>query len=81
MKRVILILTLICTSTAFAQQGPPDPAFLQKAITALQQQRNSVMDQLAATQAQFEMTKDELAKVQAHVKELEDKIPKPDEKK
>lgn len=57
----------------------PDPAFVQNAIAALQQQRNSALDQVAQAQAQLAVAQGQLASTK---KELEDlKAQKADESK
>lgn len=70
-----LLLLLALTSSASAQQ--PDPIFLQKAITAVQTQRNLAMDAAAVAEAKAAQLSDDLAKAQARIKELE---PKPEKK-
>lgn len=75
MKYVPLFL-LLTIAPAFGQQA--DPAFMLKAITALQAQRNEALDSAATAQARAAVLSDELAKAQARIKELE---PKPEEKK
>lgn len=72
---VVALLALFLVSPAFSQQA--DPAFLQKAISALQGQRNAALDQAAAAEAKGAVTADELAKAQSKIKELEH--PKPAE--
>lgn len=55
---------------AHAQSAPPpDPAFLQKAVQALQTQRNNEADQRAVAEARSAMLQDEVTKLQ---KELAD---------
>lgn len=72
--RLIFVLFLLLASPAFAQQAP-DPAFLQRALTALQTQRNVAMDSAAVAEAKLAAMADELAKAQARIKELEPKKP------
>lgn len=66
---------LLTLSTANAQQ--PDPAFLQKAINAVQTQRNLAMDSAAVAEAKLVTVTEELTKAQAEIvnlkKQLEDK--------
>lgn len=78
-KRVALLLVL-STAPAFAQA--PDPAFLQKAVNALQTQRNSAMDAQAVAEAKLQIVTDDLAKANAKIKELEEAAEKkaPDKK-
>lgn len=67
-----LILALLgggIVANAQAPQGTPDPAFLQKAVQALQTQRNNEADQRAVAEARAAMLQDEVTKLQ---KELAD---------
>lgn len=73
MKRLLILACLLATP-AFAQQAP-DPAMLQRAIVALQGQRNQAADNAAALEVRAAALADDLAKAQARIKELE---PKPD---
>ena len=69
MNRIILLLVALAfASPAIAQQ--PDPAFLQRALIALQAQRNAAMDQSASETARANGLADDLAKAQARIKEL-----------
>jgi hypothetical protein len=66
---------------ANAQQPPPDPAFMQKAIAVLQTQRNSALDQAAALEAKVSILTEEKTAAEAKVKALTDKYePKTSEK-
>lgn len=69
MKRLVLLLALV-SSPALAQQQP-DPAFLQRALASMQNQRNQAMDAAARAEAIAAGLSDDLAKAQARVKELE----------
>jgi phage shock protein A len=74
MKRFAFALLLLASpATAQQPQQPPDPAFLQKALSAMQQQRNQAMDSVAVMQAQAEQAREELAKAQERIKQLEAK--------
>lgn len=64
-----ILLSLFISAPAFAQQ--PDAVFLQRAITAVQTQRNLAMDAQAVAEAKVATLTDELAKAQARIKELE----------
>jgi hypothetical protein len=77
MKKLFLVLTLLgnVPTVATAQQQP-DPAFLQRALAAMQTQRNQAQDIAAEREAQLML---ELAKAQAKLKEQEAK-PAPAEK-
>jgi len=66
MWRLIIVFVLISTP-AFAQQQP-DPAFLQQALIAMQQQRNAALDGQAQSQA---MAAVEIAKLKARIAEME----------
>lgn len=74
MRALVVILALV--TPAFAQQ--PDPATMQKAITVLQQQRNSAMDQAASAQTEAMRLADEVAKLKAEIAELQKGRTKPD---
>jgi hypothetical protein len=78
MKRTLIALCLFAAAPAFAQQGPPEPAFLQVSIGALQTQRNQAMDAAAIAEARLAVASDDLARAKTRIKELE---PKPDEPK
>lgn len=79
LKRVILISGLL-TFSGCAMAQTPDPAFMQRAITALQTQRNAALDNAAVAEAKANGLQEELSKAQAKIKELEDvtKAKKPD---
>lgn len=76
--RSLIIAFVLVPALAFAQG--PDPIFLQKALTAVQTQRNLAMDQAAVAEANTRLLSDELAKAQAKIKDLEAK-PKEDKTK
>jgi hypothetical protein len=61
----------LAASPAFAQQPAADPANLMRAVSVLQQQRNSAMDQSASEAVRANGLAEELAKAQARIKELE----------
>lgn len=65
----IIFIWLALTASATAQQA--DPAFLQRAITAVQTQRNLAMDAQAVAEAKLSALTEELTKAQARIKELE----------
>lgn len=67
MKKLALIVAML-PSLAWAQ--PADPAFMQKAITALQAQRNFALDQQASSEAKAQMALEEIARLQAQVAKL-----------
>lgn len=69
MKRLLILACLLATP-AIAQQQP-DPAMLQRAIGAVQAQRNQALDQAASCSASAGSLADELTKAQARIKTLE----------
>lgn len=69
-RAIVVFFTLL--APAVAQQ--PDAAFLQRAISAVQTQRNVAMDAAAVAEARVAAVTEELNKAQARVKELEAKI-------
>jgi len=71
MKKIVFATLLLLSTSAFAQQS--DPAFMQRAVTALQAQRNAALDGAAAQQARADGLQEELNKAQARIKELEAK--------
>jgi peptidoglycan hydrolase CwlO-like protein len=71
-KFLIISVVAFSASTASAQQA--DVSFMQRAITALQTQRNTALDQQAASEAKVSGLTEDLAKSQAKVKELEAKV-------
>lgn len=83
MKKLLILSTFFLVSAAHAQQQQqPDPAFMQRALTALQSQRNQALDLAASQEARANGLQDDLMKAQARVKELEEKTaPKSDAKK
>jgi hypothetical protein len=70
MKKLALVF-LLAAGPAFAQQA--DPAFLQRALGALQAQRNAALDQAAGQQARADGLQADLDKAHTRVKELEAK--------
>lgn len=74
LKKTILVISLVLVSNAgYAQQQQPDPAFMQRAINALQKQRNIAMDNQAIAEAKVDELGANLAKAQEKIKELEAK--------
>lgn len=69
------LLVLLVVSPALAQQQP-DPAFLQKAIIAMQAQRNAAQDSAAAESARAAMLADEVARLNAELDKLRSEPPK-----
>lgn len=70
----VLLFSLVMITSVAAQQQQPDPAFLQRAISAVQSQRNLAMDAAAVAEAKVAAVTAELDKAQARVKELEAKV-------
>lgn len=71
----VLATALLAVSPALAQQV--DPAFLQRALSALQMQRNQAADQAAVEKARADGLADDLAKAQAEIKSLQEKASEP----
>lgn len=69
--RTAIVFFVLITS-AVAQT--PDPVFLQRAIAAVQTQRNLALDAAAVAEAKVATITEELNKAQARIKELEAKI-------
>jgi hypothetical protein len=72
-RMLIYAGAVVLPFTALAQPAAPvpgpDPQFVQNALAALQQQRNSALDQAAQAQAQLAMAQGQLASMK---KELDD---------
>jgi len=69
MKWLFVALALI-SSPALAQQQP-DPAFLQRALSAIEQQRNAALNAQAVAEAGQATLADENSKLKARIQELE----------
>lgn len=80
MKKILLTSAFVLmTSSAFAQQPPQaDTAFMQRAISALQAQRNAALDTQAASEAKLAGLTEDLAKANLKIKGLEDKLNPPE---
>lgn len=72
-----LIAFLLIATPALAQQQPPDPKFMERAIQVLQTQRNQALDGQAAETARAAGLTEDLAKAQAEVKRLTEKYEPP----
>lgn len=72
MKKIIACVLLIGTPVLTHAQ-PVDPAFMQRAIAALQAQRNAAQDATVVAEAKAAGIADELVKAQTRIKELEAK--------
>jgi septal ring factor EnvC (AmiA/AmiB activator) len=74
LKKILIVSAVVLsTSAAFAQQQADVP-FMQRAIAALQAQRNAALDQQAVLESKANGLAEDLAKFQAKVKELETKV-------
>lgn len=71
MKYFAAIILTIFPLTAIAQQQPPDPILLQRALASIQSQRNQAFDALALAEAKLAIASDDLAKAQTRIKELD----------
>ena len=80
MKRFIIASALLFVPAAGSAQQTPDPAFLQKALTAMQAQRNQASDAQAVLEARLSMANEELAKAKDKIKEMEAKAKPPEPK-
>ena len=81
MKKILLTSAFVLmTSSAFAQQPqqPDQQAFMQRAISALQAQRNAALDAHAASEAKLSGLTEDLAKANLKIKGLEDKLNPPE---
>jgi hypothetical protein len=78
-KFLIVSAIVLFSSVANAQQAitPPDAAFMQRAITSLQAQRNNALDNQAVAEAKATGLAEDLTKANSKIKELEDKITPP----
>lgn len=81
-----LAVLFLLTVPAYAQPAPtrpPDPQlnFCQKAVTAVQAQRNTAQDEAARCGVQLEMTNEELAKARKEIEDLVKREPKKEEPK
>lgn len=70
-KIILVAFALFTIAPALAQT--PDSAFLQRALSSLQTQRNSALDAQAVAEAKLAGAVEELTKATAKIKELEDK--------
>lgn len=73
---LIALTAVLVSSSAMAQQ--PDPAFLQRAVQALQSQRNAALDAQAVAEAKVAGLTEDLARANLRIKGFEDKEPKKD---
>lgn len=72
MNRIIIAVTAaLISSSALAEQ--PDPAFLQRAVQALQAQRNAALDAQAVAEAKVAGLTEDLNQVKLRLKGFEDK--------
>ena len=76
MRKIAFAIALLVTP-ALAQQAPPDPAFMQKAIVALQAQRNAALDAQAVAEARASVLAEEVATLKKQIDETRAKAEKP----
>lgn len=62
-----ILLALLVTPAVAQQQQPPDPTTLQRAIAAVQAQRNAALDQAASMQIEIQRLTEENAKLKAEI--------------
>lgn len=79
MRYLIPTFLILAMGAASAQQPPqaPDPAFMQKAMAALQQQRNEALDRAAGAEARLAVMADELQKAKIDLAQLKAKYEPP----
>lgn len=70
---LIAVVLLLVTPAAAQQQNVPDPAFLQRAIASIENQRNQALSAQVVAEAKAAGLAEELAKANAKIKELESK--------
>lgn len=74
MRLLVLTIAFLVSVPALAQQQPAvDSAFLQKALSAMQAQRNNALDEQVGTVARAAVLADENAKLKAEIEELKKK--------
>ena len=82
MKYALLPLLLLCLATpCSAQQQVDDPEYLKGAITSLQIQRNSALDNQAVAEAKLNMANLKIKDLEAKIKAFEDKSKDKDKSK
>lgn len=65
--KFLAIAFLLLSTSAFAQQQPSDPAFMQKAISALQAQRNAAQDAAASAEARLAQLMDDFGNLRTEL--------------
>lgn len=70
MARLCLLFILLATPAFAQQQTPPDPATLQRAIAAIQAQRNAALDQAASMQIEAQRLAEENTKLKSEIEAL-----------
>lgn len=78
MIRLVMIALILSTASAMAQTAQPDIDYLNKAIVALQAQRNQAFDAHAVSEAKLAQSQEQLKQAQLKIKELEDKLKEKD---
>lgn len=81
MKYVLLGLFLLSLATPCSAQSVDDPEYLKSAITSLQVQRNSALDNQAVAEAKLNMANKKIQDLEQKVKAFEDKSKGKEEKK
>lgn len=67
----LLCLSLVVTTSSFAQQQtPPDPITLQRAIGAIQQQRERFANEAASYQIEAQRLAEEVSKLKAEIEQM-----------
>lgn len=69
MIRILAVAAFLIASAAHAQTA--DPAYLQRAIASVENQRNQALTAQAVAEAKLAGVLEDLAKAQARIKELE----------
>lgn len=79
LRTITALAALLTPIAALAQTAPqpPDPAFLQAAIAAIEVQRNEAQTRHAIAEANSTILNDRIAKLQARIAELEKKPAEP----
>lgn len=72
-KLLIVLAATILPLTASAQQQP-NPAFLEKAVAALQAQRDQANNAHAGAEAQRALLADEVTRLKAEIEEMKKKL-------
>jgi hypothetical protein len=74
---IVSAIVLFASGASAQTTMAPDAAFMQRAITSLQAQRNTALDNQAVAEAKASGLAEDLTKANTKIKELEDKINPP----